>query len=147
MNCFASLAHVPTRMIHYGVLYHREFSNSLYSCIPFTIQDIWIILHHPRYLLFNMYHFLLHRFEKYQNESQETSYALAGYATVYKYFTTPFSLPPKWRPRLSQLIVLPPYQGVGLGPRLYESICKRFLADPDVVSITGETDIITGHEM
>lgn len=77
-------------------------------------------------------------FEKYQNESQETSYALAGYATVYKYFTTPFSLPPKWRPRLSQLIVLPPYQGVGLGPRLYESICKRFLADPDVVSITVE---------
>lgn len=77
-------------------------------------------------------------FEKYSNENQETCYGLVGYATVYKYYTTPFSLPPKWRPRISQLFVLPPYQGSGLGPRLYDSICRRFLQDPHVISITVE---------
>ncbi|KAI5741343.1 hypothetical protein M8J76_012645 [Diaphorina citri] len=77
-------------------------------------------------------------YEKYQNDSQETCYGLAGYATVYKYYTTPFSLPPKWRPRISQVFVLPPYQRSGLGPRLYDAICRRYVQDKDVVSITVE---------
>ncbi|KAL1461955.1 hypothetical protein WDU94_013816 [Cyamophila willieti] len=77
-------------------------------------------------------------YEKYQNDSREVCYALVGYATVYKYFTTPFTQPPSWRPRISQVFILPLYQGQGLGPRLYRSICDRFLGDKEVVSITVE---------
>ena len=52
-------------------------------------------------------------YEKYQVEG-ESRYSIAGYATVYQYYAYPANI----RPRVSQVLTLPPYQKKGLGSRL-----------------------------
>ena len=42
------------------------------------------------------------------------------------------------RERISQFIILPPYQGHGHGTKLYNSMYASFLADPTVIEVTVE---------
>ena len=62
-------------------------------------------------------------------------YGIVGYATVYQYYAYPANV----RPRISQVLVLPPYQKKGLGSRLLNTIYQHYMNDDKVVDITGET--------
>ncbi|KAI9815499.1 MAG: histone acetyltransferase 1 [Pycnora praestabilis] len=58
-------------------------------------------------------------------------------------FTLPLPSPPSPtslpnRERISQFIILPPYQGHGHGSHLYTALIKTFLPDPSVIEITVE---------
>ncbi|PVD37263.1 hypothetical protein C0Q70_04260 [Pomacea canaliculata] len=72
-------------------------------------------------------------FEKYVQDG-ECRYATAGYMTVYNYY----AYPEKIRPRISQFLVLPPFQRQGHGAQLlqtfYNDVCPR----PEVLDITVE---------
>lgn len=96
----------------------------------------------------------------YQNEpgeDGEPSYIFAGYSTVYRFFFLlknesqaaskdpdsllgadfdPSTLP--CRSRISQFLVLPPFQGQGLGPKFYNVIYNTFLNHAPTMEITVE---------
>uniref|UniRef100_A0A674PAL2 Histone acetyltransferase type B catalytic subunit n=1 Tax=Takifugu rubripes TaxID=31033 RepID=A0A674PAL2_TAKRU len=60
-------------------------------------------------------------FEKY-NKDGETLYATVGYMTVYNYYV----YPDKTRPRVSQMLILPPFQGEGHGAQLLEAVHRFY---------------------
>uniref|UniRef100_A0A8C5GPT2 Histone acetyltransferase type B catalytic subunit n=1 Tax=Gouania willdenowi TaxID=441366 RepID=A0A8C5GPT2_GOUWI len=72
-------------------------------------------------------------FEKY-NKDGETLYATVGYMTVYNYYV----YPDKTRPRVSQMLILPPFQGEGHGPQLLEAVHRFYCSLPKVQDITAE---------
>ncbi|KAK7939563.1 hypothetical protein WMY93_002889 [Mugilogobius chulae] len=72
-------------------------------------------------------------FEKY-NKDGETLYATVGYMTVYNYYV----YPDKTRPRVSQMLILPPYQGEGHGAQLLEAVHRFYCNVPKVQDITAE---------
>lgn len=74
------------------------------------------------------------RYEKYQNKENETRYATVGYSSIYLYF----SYPDKIRPRISQALVLPPFQGMGIGTKLIETIYQHYQKQDNVTDITVE---------
>ncbi|XP_065838986.1 histone acetyltransferase type B catalytic subunit-like isoform X2 [Oscarella lobularis] len=63
-----------------------------------------------------------------------TSYSIVAYATVYQYF----AYPDKIRPRISQFLVLPPFQRKGHGARLLQTIYDFYISDDRVRDITVE---------
>ncbi|UYV83403.1 HAT1, partial [Cordylochernes scorpioides] len=69
-------------------------------------------------------------YEKY--EDCGTKYAFVGYSTVYKYY----AYPDNYRPRISQMLVLPPFQKQGLGATLLQAIYHHYAADSKVLDIT-----------
>ncbi|XP_051998789.1 histone acetyltransferase type B catalytic subunit-like [Xyrauchen texanus] len=72
-------------------------------------------------------------FEKY-NKDGETLYATVGYMTVYNYYV----YPDKTRPRVSQMLILPPFQGEGHGAQLLETVHRYYCSSPRVQDITAE---------
>ncbi|KAI7809073.1 histone acetyltransferase type B catalytic subunit, partial [Triplophysa rosa] len=72
-------------------------------------------------------------FEKYKKDG-ETLYATVGYMTVYNYYV----YPDKTRPRVSQMLILPPFQGEGHGAQLLETVHKYYCSSPKVQDITAE---------
>jgi histone acetyltransferase 1 len=76
--------------------------------------------------------FALCRYEKYCLDGN-TRYAIAGYATVYEYY----AYPDNTRPRISQMLVLPPFQHNGVGVQLLDKIYRYYISQPRVVDITG----------
>ncbi|XP_030065388.1 histone acetyltransferase type B catalytic subunit isoform X2 [Microcaecilia unicolor] len=72
-------------------------------------------------------------FEKY-NKDGATLFATVGYMTVYNYYV----YPDKTRPRVSQMLVLPPFQGEGHGAQLLESVHRYYISSPKVMDITAE---------
>lgn len=66
--------------------------------------------------------------------STEDRYYFAGYATVYRYF----AYPNKTRPRVSQMLILPPYRRNGLGTTLLQSIYDFYKNQPATLDITTE---------
>jgi histone acetyltransferase 1 len=109
--------------------------------------------------------FLLYKREPAVDNSSQASYVFAGYCTVYRFFLykppTPPSSPPEngsavkedldlgdgnfdisklpCRTRISQFIILPPFQGKGNGRGLYSAIYKEYLKHPQTVEITVES--------
>lgn len=85
--------------------------------------------HDPLWLFFTVY-------EKYSiNNSDKARYATAGYFTVYQYY----SYPEHTRPRVSQILVLPPFQKLGIAYRLIErTIFDHFVPNEKVADITYE---------
>lgn len=73
-------------------------------------------------------------FEKFNNKDGEVRYASVGYAAVYRYF----HYPDKIRPRVSQFLVLPPFQRIGIGATLLGKIYEHFQAQENVCDITVE---------
>ncbi|XP_026761468.1 histone acetyltransferase type B catalytic subunit [Galleria mellonella] len=73
-------------------------------------------------------------FEKYATSEGEWRYATAGYATVYRYYAYPHHA----RPRISQVLTLPPFRKLGLCAQLLQAIYSHFTILPDVVDITVE---------
>ncbi|KAJ3478279.1 hypothetical protein NLG97_g8622 [Lecanicillium saksenae] len=90
--------------------------------------------------------FLLYRKQPSSTDPEKSSYVFVGYSTVYRFFyfqpppTPPASPNHNWelpqgdldlaqlpcRTRLSQFLILPPFQGSGLGSRLYKSIFEHY---------------------
>ncbi|UJR20315.1 hypothetical protein I4U23_023446 [Adineta vaga] len=73
-------------------------------------------------------------YQKYQNDNGQTCYAPIGYITVYLYY----AYPDKQRPRISQVLILPPYQRKGHGRRLLTAIYNDLRKDSRVQDITAE---------
>ncbi|KHN99538.1 Histone acetyltransferase type B, catalytic subunit [Metarhizium album ARSEF 1941] len=90
--------------------------------------------------------FFLYRTQKSDEQPDQKLYVFVGYSTVYRffYFGRPLAPPPEsgdeWelpdgnfdlaklpcRTRLSQFIILPPFQGKGNGAKLYKSIFQYY---------------------
>lgn len=62
-------------------------------------------------------------------------YAIAGYATVYQYYAYPKNI----RPRISQFLVLPPFQRQGIGANLLRTIYDHYKIMDEVLDITGKS--------
>lgn len=77
---------------------------------------------------------ILNSYEKYTSSSGSIQYASIGYSTVYLYYAYPQNI----RPRISQMLILPPFQGMGIGAQVIEAIYNKFKNDPKVVDITVE---------
>lgn len=72
-------------------------------------------------------------FEKY-NKDGATLFATVGYMTVYNYYV----YLDKTRPRVSQMLVLPPFQGEGHGTQLLEAVYRYYMSLPSVLDVTAE---------
>lgn len=55
-------------------------------------------------------------------QSGQCQYCFVGYASVYNYYAYPSNV----RPRISQFFILPPFQRIGLGSRLLETIYTHY---------------------
>lgn len=73
-------------------------------------------------------------FERYVTGEGNTRYAIAGYTTVYQYYAYPEHM----RPRISQMLVLPPFQKQGLGAKLLDTVSKYYWNNPKIVDVTVE---------
>ncbi|XP_067004965.1 histone acetyltransferase type B catalytic subunit isoform X2 [Anabrus simplex] len=73
-------------------------------------------------------------FEKYKGDG-ENRYAITGYATVYEYYAYPLNM----RPRIGQMLILPPFQRRGLGCQLLSAIYQYYIPSPNVIDITVES--------
>lgn len=69
-----------------------------------------------------------------RREGENTWYTFCGYCTVYKYW----AYPDKQRPRVSQILILPPFQRQGLGAQLLQMVYNYYVGRADVVDITFE---------
>ncbi|XP_038046016.1 histone acetyltransferase type B catalytic subunit-like [Patiria miniata] len=72
-------------------------------------------------------------FEKYTVGGNKR-YAIAGYATAYRYY----AYPDLTRPRISQVLILPPFQRMGHGVQLLDTMNTHFRNDTKVLDITVE---------
>lgn len=73
-------------------------------------------------------------FEKRKNSMAGFEYRICGYSTVYHYYAYPANM----RPRISQMIVLPPYQKNGHGAEMLQNIYSFYEKNTDVIDITVE---------
>lgn len=94
----------------------------------------------PQWLFFTVY-------ERYEadnnnaseaNESSNVRYATVGYVSVYQYY----SYPNKIRPRVSQILILPPFQKMGIATRLIKHTTYEYFRQKDnITDITFEEPI------
>ncbi|KAI8580779.1 hypothetical protein K450DRAFT_235937 [Umbelopsis ramanniana AG] len=71
---------------------------------------------------------------KREDAADVTSYHFVGYATLYPFFCWP----DKIRMRISQFLILPPFQSHGHGSILYSTLYKESMARNDVVEMNVE---------
>lgn len=74
-------------------------------------------------------------FEKYKNDDNQDAYAVVGFATVFEYYAYPENI----RPRISQILVFPPFKNQSIGAHLYNAINKHYRVNSKVTDITVET--------
>ncbi|XP_041372189.1 histone acetyltransferase type B catalytic subunit-like isoform X2 [Gigantopelta aegis] len=72
-------------------------------------------------------------FEKYKSNGNPM-YAIVGYMTVYNYY----AYPEKIRPRISQVLILPPFQKQGHGAQLLQTFYNDCYTRSEVLDITVE---------
>jgi len=78
--------------------------------------------------------FLYFRYEKYKSSDGSTRYGFIGYGSVYNFF----AYPENTRPRVAQMLILPPFQKQGLAIELLSAIYSRYRTDKKAVEITGK---------
>lgn len=106
----------------------KDYHERLQFWIMFYIDAAsYIDIDDDRWMFFTL-------FEKYKTSDGNDRYAFAGYTTVYRYF----AYPENQRPRISQMLILPPFQKKGLGSKLLDSVCQSFWNRNKVVDITVE---------
>ncbi|KAH0603481.1 uncharacterized protein H6S33_007803 [Morchella sextelata] len=71
-------------------------------------------------------------------KSPSNEYSFIGYSTVYRYYYFSPSVENLARARLSQFLILPPYQRQGHGSRFYDALIAHYLEDPATLEITVE---------
>ncbi|KAJ1943661.1 histone acetyltransferase 1, partial [Linderina pennispora] len=105
----------------------REYHRRLQTFLLFYIEGAQFIDEtDERWQVFTVYERL--------DLNSITSYSLVGYCTMYEFFHWPDSK----RPRISQFLVLPPFQGQGHGSELYRYIYGMVKASPQYVDLTVE---------
>ncbi|XP_059160835.1 histone acetyltransferase type B catalytic subunit-like [Physella acuta] len=72
-------------------------------------------------------------FEKYKEDGRQ-KYAVAGYMTVFNFYAYPSRI----RPRISQVLVLPPFQKMGLCAKLIQTFYNMCYSKPEILDITVE---------
>jgi histone acetyltransferase 1 len=127
-----------------GGSYIGQNSESDPSEFDFTDADRWTV-------------FFLYRRQTSPDDSTKSSYTFVGYSTVYRFYHFQPTTPPPsprddWelpqgdfdladlpcRTRLSQFIILPPFQGKGNGALLYNTIFSHYHKHPQTVEFTVE---------
>lgn len=88
--------------------YHRRLQT---FCLFFIDGSSYIDEEDPKWEIFML-------FEKYKTETNHTRYAIIGYVTVYPFYAYPDST----RLRVSQFVILPPYQKHGHGSKLLSAV-------------------------
>jgi histone acetyltransferase 1 len=73
-------------------------------------------------------------FEKYKTETNQSRYAIIGYTTVYPFY----AYPDKLRLRISQFIILPPFQKQGHGSKLLDAVYTSAQSNESVVEVCVE---------
>ncbi|KAF8976442.1 histone acetyltransferase 1 [Entomortierella lignicola] len=68
------------------------------------------------------------------NENGQDTYNIVGYCTMYPYFYYPDQI----RMRISQFLILPPYQQQGHGSRMYRSLYDDFCSRKEIREMTVE---------
>ncbi|WBW71045.1 histone acetyltransferase Hat1 [Schizosaccharomyces osmophilus] len=71
-------------------------------------------------------------------EINDEQYYLRGYCTAYNYYKWDKTKTDGERPRISQFVILPPFQKEGHGSRLYNAIVNIFLQDSKVLEFSVE---------
>ncbi|KAL0637134.1 histone acetyltransferase 1 [Maublancomyces gigas] len=71
-------------------------------------------------------------------KSEHAGYSFIGYSTVYSYYYFSSTLKDLSRARISQFLILPPYQRHGHGSRFYDALIKHYLASETTLEITVE---------
>ena len=77
-------------------------------------------------------------YEKYTNADSNHAYAVCGYSTIYEYYAYPVNI----RPRISQMLIFPPFQRMGLGAQLLCAIYKHYIPQSSVLDITGNVVVM-----
>ncbi|VDP95545.1 unnamed protein product [Trichobilharzia regenti] len=79
----------------------------------------------------------------YENVDQKadgkSKYTFIGYMTIYKFYAYPRNL----RPRVSQVLILPPFRNNGHATQLLETFYRDFVPMWDVIDIAGEVGVCT----
>ncbi|TFK72215.1 histone acetyltransferase type B catalytic subunit [Pluteus cervinus] len=73
-------------------------------------------------------------YRKRRTEPHLATYHFAGYSSLYPFY----HFPEKVRLRLSQFVILPPYQRAGHGSQLYLAIYNHILSQPSIAELTVE---------
>ncbi len=74
-------------------------------------------------------------YEKRKLSNSEFRYSTIGFLSMYNYY----AYPDKVRARVSQVLVMPTYQGMGHGAELLESVYRDAVNDPNIIDITAES--------
>ncbi|KAJ7273046.1 histone acetyltransferase type B catalytic subunit [Mycena rebaudengoi] len=77
---------------------------------------------------------VLYEKRKRRNAPHVTTYHFAGYSSLYPFYC----FPEKVRLRLSQFVILPPYQRSGHGSELYTAIYQYVVSQPNIAELTVE---------
>lgn len=77
---------------------------------------------------------VLYEKRKRRNTEDVFTYHFVGYSTLYPFYC----FPEKFRMRLSQFVILPPYQQEGHGSALYKAIYKHVISQPNIAELTVE---------
>lgn len=88
--------------------------------------------------LLSFYLFIEVLLTKISYETTEDDYCLRGYCTVYKYYKWDKLIHDGIRARISQFVILPPFQHQGHGSQLYNAIVSTFLKNPKILDFTVE---------
>lgn len=103
--------------------YHAKFETFIFWFIDAASK----IQHDPQWQYFLV-------FEKYKASTGEDRYASVGFASVYQCYSYPEHI----RPRISQMLVLPPFQRLGVASKIIETIYAYYAPRKDVKDITVE---------
>lgn len=107
----------------------REYFNRLQTFVLWYIDSSnFIDFDDTKWKIFIMY-------ELFKNDNGDLCYTPVGYSTIYEYY----AYPDKIRPRISQMLILPPFQRKGLCAKLLNSIYKHYTVKQDVIDITVES--------
>lgn len=74
----------------------------------------------------------------YERNQKDNMYLFVGYCTLYRYYYFHSLVSGQVRVRLSQFIILPPYQREGHGSNFYDAIMRHYLNSSEVREITVE---------
>ncbi|XP_050529877.1 histone acetyltransferase type B catalytic subunit [Daktulosphaira vitifoliae] len=107
----------------------KDYFNQLQTFVLWYIDaSNFIDFDDSKWKIFMMY-------ELFKNENGDQCYAPIGYCTIYEYY----AYPDKIRPRISQMLILPPFQRKGLCAKLINSVYKYYSLKSDVIDITVES--------
>ncbi|XP_067625853.1 histone acetyltransferase type B catalytic subunit-like isoform X2 [Eurosta solidaginis] len=121
---------------HFFELYHCDykvpaflkfFSRLQTFILRFVDAASYIDVDDPQWSFFVCY-------EKYKNDNGDYQSATTGYTTSYEYYAYPQHI----RPRISQLLGLPPFQKLGIGTKFIETVYKHYLPIINVLDMAVE---------